>query len=80
MGRGRSEAARRVRSTRGLPVLGVTCLVLMAAEKIMIDEVAHETVGGWTLQTEYILLYVMLGVQLVYNVLLGRALLGAHGR
>jgi len=58
-----------------LLVLGVLCLVLVAADKVMIDEVAHETATGWTLQTEYLLLYGMLIFQLAYNVLLARHLL-----
>ncbi len=65
------EAETRTR----LLVLGVLCLVLFAADKVMIDEVAHETATGWTLQTEYLLLYGMLMIQLAYNVMLARHLL-----
>ena len=66
---GKTEARTR------LLVLRVLCLVLFAADKVMIDEVAHETATAWTLQTEYLLLYGMLFFQLAYNVLLARHLL-----
>lgn len=55
-----------------LMVLGMLCLVLMAAEKVMVDEVAHQTELAWSMQTEYLILYGMLIVQLVYNLLVLR--------
>lgn len=62
----------------GLLVFGIVCLVLLAAEKVMTDEVAHETVGGWSIQGEYIMLYGMLVIQLVFNVLMAKRLLGTR--
>lgn len=59
-----------------LLILGIVCLVLLAAEKVMMDEVAHETVEGWSIQGEYVMLYGMLAVQLLFNVLTGKRLLG----
>ena len=71
----RHSAPGETETRTRLLVLGVLCLVLFAADKVMIDEVAHETATGWTLQTEYLLLYGMLIFQLAYNVLLARHLL-----
>lgn len=73
-GNRRSAPAETEARTR-LLVLGVLCLVLFAADKVLIDEVAHETATGWTLQTEYLLLNGMLIFQLAYNILLARHLL-----
>ena len=55
--------------------LGILCLVMMMAEKIMADEIAHETLAGWSIQGEYIMLYGMLVLQLIYNLLVGARLL-----
>lgn len=73
-GNRRSAPAETEARTR-LLVLGVLCLVLFAADKVLIDEVAHETATGWTLPTEYLLLNGMLIFQLAYNILLARHLL-----
>jgi hypothetical protein len=54
--------------------LGVLCIVMMIAEKIMADDIAHETVSGWSIQGEYLILYGMLFIQIVYNVLMGMRL------
>ena len=55
--------------------IGVLCTVMMMAEKVMADEIAHETVSGWKIQGEYLMLYGMLLIQLVYNLLIGMRLL-----
>lgn len=58
--------------------LGILCIVMMIAEKVMADEVAHETVAGWSVQGEYLLLYGMLVPQFIFNLLVGtRLLLGS---
>jgi hypothetical protein len=44
----------------------------MAAEKVMVDEIAHQMELAWSMQTEYLMLYGMLIVQLVYNLLVLR--------
>lgn len=50
-------------------LFGVVCVVLLAADKVMADEVAHE----WGLEAgrpgEWFMLYTFLTVQLVYNVI-----------
>ena len=48
--------------------MGLFCLILMLAEKVMIDEVAHEWQPGRGLETEAVILYVLLIIQLVYVV------------
>jgi hypothetical protein len=55
--------------------IGVLCTVMMMAEKVMADEIAHETASGWKIQAEYLMLYGMLLIQLVYNLLIGMRLL-----
>lgn len=70
----RGSAPGEIETRTRLLVLGVLCLVLFATDKVMIDEVAHETAAGWTLQPEYLLLYGMLIFQLAYNVVLARHL------
>ena len=60
--------------------LGVLCLVLMAAEKVMVDEVAHETAVAWSIQGEYLMLYGMLILQLIYNLLVGGRVLGSPAK
>ncbi len=55
--------------------IGVLCAVMMMAEKVMADEIAHETASGWKIQGEYLMLYGMLLIQLVYNLLIGMRLL-----
>lgn len=54
--------------------LGVLCIVMMMAEKIMADEIAHETTTGWNIQGEYLILYGMFLLQLVYNLLICKRL------
>ena len=58
--------------------LGILCIMMMMAEKVMADEIAHETSTGWSIQGEYLMLYGMLFLQLIYNLLMGIRLF--HGR
>jgi hypothetical protein len=76
LGRSLFEGGEKKALNMGLLVFGIVCLVLLAAEKVMTDEVAHETVGGWTIQGEYIMLYGMLVIQLLFNILMAKRLLG----
>ena len=55
--------------------IGILCIFMMMAEKVMVDEVAHETSVAWSLQREYLMLYSMLFLQLTYNLLIGMQLL-----
>jgi hypothetical protein len=78
LGRSLFWGGERKALNAGLLVFGILCLVLLGAAKVMTDEVAHETVGGWTIQGEYIMLYGMLVIQLVFNVLMAKRLLGTR--
>ena len=80
LGRSRSRATGGRGAGHRLFWLGLLCLLLMAAEKVMADEVAHETEGVWSIQGEYVMLYGMLLLQLIYNLLVGKRLLGARGK
>jgi hypothetical protein len=55
--------------------LCILCLVMMMTEKAMVDDIAHETASGWSIQGEYLMLYGMLFLQLTYNLLIGMRLL-----
>ena len=59
---------------RTLLVLGIFCLIMMGAEKVMIDEVGHEWQPGAGVETEAIILYILLAIQLTYNLLIARLL------
>ena len=48
-------------------VLGAACLVLMFGEKVMADEIGREYLLGWEVLGEWIILYIFLVVQLIYN-------------
>jgi hypothetical protein len=50
LGRSRSGTREGKEVGQGLFWLGLLCLLLMAVEKVMADEVAHETEGAWSLQ------------------------------
>jgi hypothetical protein len=45
---------------------GVLCLLLLAGEKVMIDEIARETRLGWETLGEWIILYGFFTTQLFY--------------
>jgi formate hydrogenlyase subunit 3/multisubunit Na+/H+ antiporter MnhD subunit len=56
-------------------VLGVLCPFLLLGAKVMVDEISREYRLGWEVLGEWIILYVLLTTQLVYNlVILGRLL------
>jgi uncharacterized membrane protein len=63
----------RVR-TAWLAAFGLFCLLLFAAEKVMIDEIGRETTLGWETTGEWIILYGLLAVQLVYHLVVRRFL------
>jgi hypothetical protein len=48
-------------------VLGILCLFLLIGEKVMIDEIGREYRLGWEVMGEWIILYALLGTQLLYN-------------
>ena len=48
-------------------VFGVLCPFLLIVGKVMVDEIAREYQLGWEALDEWIILYVLLAIQLVYN-------------
>jgi hypothetical protein len=63
---------------RATLVLGALCLVLFIGEKTMVDEIGQEYLLGWEVPGEWIILYVFLTIQLVYNLVLLVQLFRAH--
>jgi len=57
---------------RGALALGVLCLILLVGEKAMVDEIGRECLLGWEVIGEWIILYVFLAIQLLYNVVILR--------
>ena len=49
--------------------LGMLCLILLLGEKTMADEIAREYRLGWDTLGEWIILYIMLSLQLLYNII-----------
>ena len=55
--------------------IGILCIVIMMAGKVMVDDIAHETSVALGLQREYLILYSILFLQFTYNLLIGMRLL-----
>lgn len=58
----------------GILALGVICLILVAGEKIIVDEISREYSMGWEAVGEWIVLYLILSIQLFYNLFILRRL------
>lgn len=56
----------------GILAIGGFCLILMAGEKVMADEISREYLLGSEVVGEWIILYVCLAIQLLYNILILR--------
>ena len=52
--------------------LGVLCLILLAGDKVMVDEIGREYSLGWEVTGEWIILYIFLATQLLYNAVILR--------
>lgn len=50
-----------------LLILGALCLILLVGDKVMVDEIGREYLLGWEVIGEWIILYVFLSIQLLYN-------------
>lgn len=59
-------------------VLGVLCPFLLLGEKVMVDEIAREYRLGWEVLGEWIILYVLLTIQLIYNLVVFLQLLRVY--
>jgi hypothetical protein len=58
--------------------LGALCLILLLAEKVMADEIGREYLQGWEVVGEWIILYVFLAIQLLYNFVILRRVYRAN--
>ena len=58
----------------GIWALGVLCLVLLVGEKAMVDEIGREYGSPSGATGEWVILYVFLAIQLLYNILIPRRL------
>jgi hypothetical protein len=54
--------------------LGALCLILLLGEKVMADEIGREYRLGWEVVGEWIILYVFLAIQFLYNIVILRRL------
>ncbi len=69
----RIRHARAVgKGDRGILALGTLCLILLMGEKVMADEIGREYLLGWEVIGEWIILYVFLAIQLLYNIVILR--------
>lgn len=50
--------------------LGALCLFLLIGEKAMIDEIGREYLLGWEVLGEWLILYIFLTTQLIYNLVI----------
>lgn len=66
----KAQAVRK--GGRGIIALGALCLILLMGEKVMVDEIGREYLLGWEVVGEWIILYVFLAIQLLYNVVILR--------
>jgi hypothetical protein len=51
-------------------ILGVLCLFLFIGEKTMVDEIGREYLLGWEVLGEWIILYIFLTIQFIYNLVI----------
>lgn len=55
-------------------LLGILCLIALVGEKVMVDEIGREFRLGWETRGEWIILYIGLSIQLIYNIVIIRRL------
>lgn len=51
-------------------VLGILCIFLLWGDKVLVDEIAREIRLGWEVTGEWVILYLFLSIQLIYNFLI----------
>jgi hypothetical protein len=64
----------------GMLALGILSMVLMVGAKVMVDEIARETLLGWETTGEWIILFCCLTVHLIFIVLAIVRLTVSHRR
>jgi hypothetical protein len=71
-----SSCIRKAESVRikdiAVLTLGALCLILLVGEKVMVDEIGREYLLGWEVVGEWVILYVFLTIQLLYNIIILR--------
>ena len=55
---------------KAIAALGALCLLLLMGEKVMVDEIGRESLLGWEVLGEWIILYTFLVIQLIYNLII----------
>lgn len=68
----RAPGARR--ASWGILALGLACLVLMVGDKAMVDEIGREYGSRSGVTSEWVILYALLAIQLLYNIIILRGL------
>jgi hypothetical protein len=63
---------------KAILALGVLCLFLFLGEKTMVDEIGREYQLGWEVLGEWIILYIFLTIQLIYNLVILVQLFRTH--
>lgn len=51
-------------------VFGSFSLFLFLGEKVMLDEIGHEYLSDWSITGEWVILYILFIIQLVYNLII----------
>jgi hypothetical protein len=50
---------------------GILCMAALIGEKVMVDEIGREMRMGWEVSGEWIILYTLLSLQLIYSLYIG---------
>jgi len=51
-------------------ILGLFCLIMLIGEKVMLDEIGRELILGWETKGEWIILYTLFVIQMIYNLVI----------
>jgi len=51
-------------------VFGSFSLFLFLGEKVMLDEIGHEYFSDWSITGEWVILYILFVIQLIYNLII----------
>jgi len=51
-------------------IFGSFSLFLFLGEKVMLDEIGHEYLSDWSITGEWVILYILFVIQLIYNLII----------
>jgi len=51
-------------------VFGSFSLFLFIGEKVMLDEISHEYFADWSITGEWVIFYIFIVIQLIYNLII----------